>query len=249
MKRILIFGDSWSVVPADMPRPDGKNTYAQQRSNWTDFQLMQRGHYVYNIGRCAESNAHSIAYAEQILQGFAHQNLPIDLIVWYHTESMRDFTNKFNLRANDRRAKLELDLIKKIGIDAFIDNLAETSYNRVTKLKHLYPSTQWVIIGGHAPIRASKKHLLDWADVLIENWRSEITGIDCPDCQCYTLIRFHGFEFLLDSLTKEIVEREMTYANRITEACRNPDLFYDGVHPAGQPNQQITKLLIEKFNL
>lgn len=246
MKRILIFGDSWSVIPNDMPvNPQ----YALQRNNWMDFQLMRRGHSVYNIGKCAESNKNTINYAEQVLEGFAYQNLPVDLVIWYQTESMRDFTNQFNIYGNDERAQVHFRLIKKNGLDWYIDKLAESSYNRVTKLKELYPSIKWVIIGGHAPLRKSHTHILDWADVKIDNWRSEITGVDCPDCQCYTLIRFQGFEFIAESLTRDVAEREMHYADIITEACRNPELFYDGVHPAGKPNQQLTNLIIEKFNL
>ena len=248
MKRILIFGDSWAVVPNDM----GKNDqYINDRNNWMDFQLMRRGHHVYNIGRCAESNRNAIGYAQQIIDGFFIHGLDLDLIIWYHTESLRDLSNQYNLGnpEKDSRAREELNKIKQQGLDAYVDDLADIAYNTVTSIKTRYPDTKWVIVGGHGPIRKSKKHLLEWADILIENWRYDITGIDCPDCQCYTLIRYHGFEWYIDSLTREVVEREMSYANTITEACRSRDNFYDGVHPAGPPNRHLTRLIIERFNL
>lgn len=246
MKRVLIFGDSWSVVPRDMNH-DGE---IKRLGEWLDFHLMQRGHYVYNIGKNADDNRTQLIYAEKILQGLAYQNLHVDLVIWFHTETLRNLTNRGlvgGIHTNDYQ--YNANQLKTLGLDAYIDILAEQDYSHATKLKNQYPTTKWAIVGGHAPIRQNKKHMLDWADLLIENWRLDLTGIDCPDNQCYTLIRYNGFEDIVPLLDNKTIARELDYAEILNKACEDHDLFYDGVHPGVSANIVLRNILIEKFNL
>lgn len=246
MKRILVFGDSWSVVPRDM----GREYDRKRLGEWLDFQLMRRGHYVYNIGKNADDNGTQLGYAEKILDGFRYQNLKLDLVIWFHTETLRNLTNKGLWHSKDNPDyMLHTNQLKSMGFDNYIDQLTEQDYKLATKLKQSTPDTPWVIIGGHAPIRQNKKHLLAWADLLIENWRYDLTGVDCPDCQCYTLIRYSGFEDMMHLLDKDIIDREFSFAKILNETCCDPELFYDGVHPSVSSNLKLSQLLIEKFNL
>lgn len=246
MKRIIIFGDSWSQVPGNIDNFE----YKKRLGEWLDFRLMARGHSVYNIGKNANDNRNQLNYVEQILQGIYYQNLKVDLIVWFHTESLRNITNKgLWENPNHKEYAHQTTNLMSVGLDSYVDQLSEQDYKSATMIKNKYPDIQWAIIGGHAPIRTSKKHMLDWADLLIENWRYDITGQDCPDCQCYTLIRYSGFEQMAHLLSKDVVQRELDYSKQLNNACSDPTLFYDGVHPNVNPNIKLSELLFREFNL
>ena len=108
---------------------------------------------------------------------------------------------------------------------------ADEIYGYASRIKNKFPNTRWAIVGGHAPLLASRLHLLDWADFRIVNWRQEITGVPIPQS--------HAFEFLEPwkgnlwdfGVAEDVIEREKQIAEIITAATQDREKFYNGKHP------------------
>lgn len=259
MANILITGDSWACVPWQayyhyftMNELDDESNLKKLKEmwllpakgneqldgifEWLDFQFIKCGHHVNNIGYWSVGNMRQIIRAKGYLDAAHIQNQPIDLIVWFHTEIPRDWSGD------------DWIVAKKFGYDEFLKVSARGLYNYVSAMKEMHPKTKWAIIGGHAPLVESEKHLLDWAEFRIDNWRQEITGVECPET--HLTGHLHWEDKNINSLlTLEQKERELVLIEKIVEVCKDTKLFYDGVHPSIGPNKALAEKIIKHFRL
>lgn len=224
MKEALVIGDSWSITLThnywvrwrpDQPYDDPAH------AGHIEFALRQAGWSVNNRGWGGSSNHIQVTQALYYLMWQKYIGKPLNLIVWFHTELMRDWH-----RANPD----SVQNMKKYGLDAWLDKQADEVYGLVAEAQERYPETKWIIIGGHCPIRANKKHLLAKSALIIDNWRQELAGVECPEC--HTLTFLDEFEKYKDCFPLDIVERELNLREIIINACRDSRIFYDGVHPS-----------------
>jgi len=225
MANILLIGDSWAITPPHLA----------EASNWFEYQLMKRGHNVFAKCWGASQNYFQLHLAETFLEATKNSH-KIDLIIWFHTEVMRDWNpghREFNF--------------EKYDFDGLIDALATQSYQRASDLKNKFPDIKWAIIGGHCALRESKKHILDWADFRIDNWRGEIVGKPMPECHTTTFLWL--LEQYVEVLGTDVVERELANREIILKACEDRNLFYDGIHPHIGPITDLANKIITKFDL
>jgi hypothetical protein len=235
MANIMILGDTWGITPDHLwpqhdPRP----------AQWFEFELMKRGHSVFNRSWGGNQNIHQMMRADVFLHGSQNTACFPDLVIWFQTELIRD---------GHPNNQIELDYIKEHGFDAYIEQRADEIYGYATQMKEKFPMVKWAIIGGHAPLLASKLHLLDWAEFRIVNWREEIAGVPIPQS--------HAFEFLEPwkgnlwefGVSEDIIDREKKIAEIITAATQDREKFYNGKHPNLKPYLDLAERICKHFDL
>lgn len=257
MANILIAGDSWACIPwqhyyrhkrfSRLENEDESSSiiddwfinndyFKYNIFDWLDFQFTRLGHNVNNIGFWSDNNDNQLKRLQGYLQGSYVNNNPIDLIVWFHTEIVRDWFND------------DWNYAKSQGYYEYLRVSAKGTYNWVTMIKKTYPNTKWAIIGGHAALHEKEKHLLDWAEFRIDNWRQEITGIECPECHVTTFLKMDHKE-INSILSLDEKEIELQKIETIINACKDKELFYDNVHPNVKPSKELATRIIKHFNL
>jgi hypothetical protein len=232
MANILILGDTWGTVPCHALG------YMPEVLEWFEYQFFRRGHPTFNKSWGGNQNNYQLLQAEVLLNSIKDSPIHIDLIVWFHTEIVRDLVPQDTRRFG----KEEFDLI--------IDDTAERIYQWATKVKNISPDTKWAIIGGHAPLRPNKKHLLDWADFRIDNFRSHILGVDVPESQAFEFLeRGKGSLWDWPDIPQDIIDRELAIKEQIIEMTKDQSKFWNGKHAGFEPMKQLANDLITKFNL
>jgi hypothetical protein len=232
MANIMILGDTWGTVPCHIWR------FTPEIVEWFEYQFLRRGHPTFNKSWGGNQNHYQLLQAEVFLNAIKDSPIHIDLIIWFHTEIVRDLTPQ------DTR---------RFGVDDFdlvIDDTAERIYQWATKVKNIFPDTKWAIIGGHAPLRPNAKHLLDWADFRIDNFRSHILGVDVPESQAFEFLeRGKGSLWDWPAIPQTVIDRELAIKDQIIELTKDTSKFWNGKHAGLEPMKQLANDLITKFNL
>jgi hypothetical protein len=220
MKNIAIIGDSWSI---------GVHTGHVSGFKPFEYTLMNKKNTVYSRGHGGSNNLYELTQFEYFLDN-TKDIFKIDLVIWFHTELMRDRSN-FYADPKD--------------LDVGLSNIAKETYETATAIKNKYPKMKWAIIGGHEPI---VKHceMLDWVDFMIKDWRSELVGEKLP----YTNFLGH-----VDFLEKNVgvidsirIEEEIEYRNKIIEVCKKrEDIFFDGIHPNSKAFNELALRIKKHF--
>lgn len=239
MKTVLILGDSWGV-----PNYEGPACGAEPHEH-TEYRLRELGYKVYNCAMNAYSNYKSLELAKTYLSGQVVQLAPhwlnntfhkikpperidkvdpkIDLIVWFHTESMR-----FHFDPN------------KTVQENLVDGYA-LEYAAFSKFFNQYPNSKIAIIGGQAPIYEPLFHnYVKRYDLLIEDWRSEIIGR--PLSPVYWCCKPEEWVHRsTDSKENKIIMLDQL--KDTFDAMRDSPDFIDNCHPAGRPHKELTDRL------
>lgn len=220
-KNIAIIGDSWSI-----------NVHYGHTPGYAplEYELMSFGHRVFSRGHGGSNNLYELDQFEYFLEN-TRSIFSIDYVIWFHTELMRDYHF----------------LVEENNIDQHLDILADQTYTRAFDIHKLYPEIKWIIVGGHEPI-VRHKHLLSFATVLIEDWRSEILGVKMP----YT--NFLGHLPYLENNIKKLgvsrIEEELEKRNTIMKYCEEcKEFFYDGIHPNSKTFNMLAHRLKKELNL
>jgi hypothetical protein len=237
MANILILGDTWGITPCHI-WPDSK-----EPADWFEFQFLKKGHPTFNKSWGGNQNHYQLAQAEVFLNATKDTQLEIDLIIWFHSELMRDLGEGTPKEKQD-------EMFEEFGFDGTLDRIAERVYGTVNRLKTEFPKTKWAIIGGHAPIRSNKSYLLDEVEFRIDNWRQEISGKECPESHAFEwLEKGKGSLYDFPSVGEDIIQRELEIKEKIIEATSDYDLFYNGKHPALTPLKNLAERIMNHFNI
>jgi hypothetical protein len=237
MANILIIGDTWGITPC--------HTWPQSKesTDWFEFQFLKKGHPTFNKSWGGNQNHYQLAQAEVFLNGTKDTGMEIDLIVWFHSELMRDLGEGTPMEKQD-------EMLSEFGFDGTLDLIAERIYGTVTRLKSEFPKTKWAVIGGHAPIRSSKSYLLDWVEFRIDNWRQEISGKECPESHAFEwLEKGKGSLYDFSSIPQDIIDREIEIQKKILDATSDTNLFYNKKHPAISPIKDLAARIIDHFKI
>ncbi len=232
MANIMILGDTWGTVPCHAL------SYLPGVTDWFEYQFLKKGHPTFNKSWGGNQNNYQLLQAEVFLKAIKNSPIHIDLIIWFHTEIVRDLTRQ----DTDRFGKEDFDLV--------IDDTAERIYQWARKVKNLSPDTKWAIIGGHSPLRPNKKHLLDWADFRIDNFRSHILGVDVPESQAFEFLE-EGKGSLWDwpAIPKSIIDRELAIKDEILQLTEDTSKFWNKKHAGLEPMTELANKIMEHFKL
>jgi hypothetical protein len=228
----MILGDTWGTVPC--------HTWAHTPEivDWFEYQFLRRGHPTFNKSWGGNMNNYQLLQAEVFLNAIKDSPIHIDLIVWFHTEIVRDLVPQ-----DTRRFATE-------DFDVVVDDTAERIYQWATKVKNISPNTKWAIIGGHAPLRPNKKHLLDWADFRIDNFRSHILGVDVPESQAFEFLeRGKGSLWDWPDIPQHIIDRELAIKEQIIQLTSDTSKFWNGKHAGLEPMKQLASDIFSRFSL
>jgi len=227
MANILQFGDSWGVTTCNLP--DCELT--------TEYYFLGRGHTVFNKSWGGCPNGMQLDFAEGFLK---HSTVKVDLVIWFHTEVFRDFPCS-------RNNQYAMDFGPPRDLEHILDWLAEHYYAQAQRLKQLQPKAKWAIIGGHGPVRPRQRHLLEFADYIVDDWRSEIVGYKLPEC--HTMENVDYLWSMKDSLNLDQIQAELDKRELIRGATQDRSLFFDTVHPSIPVVHQMNLRLQERFDL
>lgn len=232
MANILILGDTWGITPCHNFGTD------PNVANWFEFHFLKNGHTTFNKAFGGHSNTFCFEQVDVFLNAVAGTKFEIDLVIWFHTELVRDVIPE------DRVA------FTKKNYDFVVDEIAERMYTKAKKFRDLFPNTKWAIIGGHAALRPNKKHLLDWADFRIDNFREKIIGVPVPESQAFEYLeRGKGSLWDFTGISPEIIQRELAIKEQIISLTKDTDKFYNGKHPALKPMINLANEIMEYFKL
>lgn len=193
-----------------------------------EYYFLKRKHTVFNKAIFGGSNYDSLNDSLNFLN-YTIEFIKIDLIIWFQTEYIRELNILTDLTTGYKNT---LDLIhEKISI-------------KIAEIREITPNSKWVIIGGHAPIYDPDSYR--WADVLIEDWRSELVGQKLPFCHAisHNILSKHVKEFGLDVLEEELKKYEII----LNAVLNKPNLFHDGVHPTTSCHEDLYQQLANKLN-
>jgi hypothetical protein len=84
MANILILGDTWGITPCHIW------PHSKEPADWFEFQFLKKGHPTFNKSWGGNQNHYQLAQAEVFLNATKDTQLEIDLIIWFHSELMRD---------------------------------------------------------------------------------------------------------------------------------------------------------------
>jgi hypothetical protein len=237
MANILILGDTWGITPCHIWSHD------QSPTDWFEFQFLKKGHPTFNKSWGGNQNHYQLAQADVFLNATKNTAMEIDLIIWFHSELMRDL-------GESRSGEKQNEMILELGFDGTLDHIAEKIYGRVNKMKEDFPKTKWAIIGGHAPIRSTRSYLLDWVEFRIDNWRQEISGKECPESHAFEwLEEGKGSLYDFPAIGEDIIQRELLIKEKILEATMDTNLFYNKKHPAKGPLIELANRIIKHFEI
>ena len=239
MANILLLGDTWAISPCHTWTNGNKMS-----GEWFEYQFMKSGHPTFNKGWGGNQNHAQLKQAEVFLNATKGTPCEADLVIWFHSELVRDFLS------GEHGGKVQNQIIEEVGFDGALDLKAEEIYGTASYLKQEFPNTKWAIIGGHAPIRSTRSYLLDWAEFRIDNWRQEIAGQECPESHAFEwLEKWKGSLWDWPAISEDIIQRELAIRDKILAATQDESLFYDKSHPALEPLKGLAARIMEHFKL
>ena len=248
---ILIIGDSWGqslTLGQDLTQGIGNGVKRDTNDpGWKEtlmeFDLMSKGHNVYNRSKYGSKNSSALADCEVFLNE-TRDIFKTDLIIWFYTSLFRD--GEYFGKARDILGKAR-------GRPAY-DTLLQLTSNEISdyavNIKNSYPDVKWAIIGGHAPIHDSEKY--DWADFKIDDWRSELVGENVPVTQIWGWIYRHPVRLvdLKDIFGSEVILEEIEKQDVINKiATERTELFFDKMHVKSTYNRDLGVRILRELGL
>lgn len=255
MKTILIIGDSWGV-------PNYCEDWDCRPEEHTEYRLRNLGYDVLNFSLNGSAMLETIEYAKNTIQNTLDTNsqfyglvkqkrntysrngsvkeMPIpkyhgqkiDWVLWFHTETIRDFGSASNLTM----PYLTCQEFHEIGCKAV--------YRAFCNLINIIgKDIKTAIIGGQAPVDAIL-YQYHKPNFIIEDWRSEIVGKKLP--QCHTFSRYDFVDQTYDTLDKKL--EILNTHKEIMDSMSDTSLFFDRCHPGGKPHAMLTEKLHKVFN-
>jgi len=235
---ILITGDSWGSIHTSsiLRLLDDMYKKIEPLPEYSiDTNLQMLGYEVINTSFFGASNAKALASAENYLR-YRSPDLPkIKLIIFFHTELLRDLYHLQPVDPIDTKQSPNLQTF-----DFYLGACHQLQLKLISRIRKLQPNTDWAVIGGHAPIYSIEDW--HWAKYTKENWRAEIAGHDIPACHslcCQDWVAKH-----FDYVTRR---RELRNTELIESVGKN--LFTDNIHPDLKHHHALAQEIINHFNL
>ena len=240
---ILIIGDSWS-------KPDGY-TEPQIPPNFSttllplEYYLMSKGHRVFNRGEGGRGNMNSLRLGTYFVKMANHLGINLDLIIYFNSDLSRDRQTIYSGHWDELTGKTEIKQYPKT-LKGISDEIYSIHKQNLDTLRGLHKG-KWAVIGGCAPLYNLSD--FSFADFIIEDWRSEIIGVDLPEC--YTVSSVNGsLSWALQGTDNWDVKAQLVEAQEIViDAMDKSDDFPDCAHPGADAHEKLTNKLHELFQM
>jgi len=214
MAHICIIGDSFGhpILGGDFPQDrytPGDHTEHQLRDVY--------GYKVRNYSRGAISNLEAVRRFRD--------NPPrlCDVIIWFGTESFRDWHDA------DRH---------RFSIDAKTEEIMAVAYSEFEQIRSHYDA-DCILIGGQAPLHPVRKGIVNRVIWELEDWRAELLGY--PDLEgshllCHPYI--FGSTGCTDSVQVQL--RKIETVNKWLDLMDGHAHFPDNCHPGGAAHRSLS---------
>jgi hypothetical protein len=225
--QILLLGCSYAVPNYFGPPGDPAETH-------TEYLLKNLGHTVHNCSMNGGSNLKSLSRAKDYLAGQpikhpAHRDQTlcwkdpekIDLVIWFHTDPMRDFKET---------AVSDLTLTEKLET---VCKVIYQSYSMF--LNQLNAKT--AVIGGCADLHPTFYQYMV-PDFCLPSWQTMLLGVGCQ-----------GVKFPMGGIPDERDLPLIESALKVIESMEKSSQFPDNHHPGKFAHQALVDLLSDKFQL
>ena len=240
---ILIMGDSWGLpsrpplnyISKTVEKIKSLNPNAEITHNHLgdlpethlEFLLQDAGYSVINTSKSGSSNLESIQRAAQYID---NQSKNIDYLIWFHTESLRDFHDTeepFNIESTTRL----------LSIQAYIEFEKRFGNNDCKK----------IIIGGQAPVLKEEfNQYVSTPLLLIEDWHSDILGTKLPFTHALCHINLIDHPKCIDPYSKKM--KTLEQIEQILDLDALSKDFPDNAHPGKDPHKKLFNTINTKIN-
>ena len=221
---ILIIGDSWGV-PNYPPYDLNLQHYGDPPETHTEFLLRAQGYTVTNCSINASGNL------KTILAGIKYaETEPVDWIIWFHTEMLRDsYFNDFDK--------------KNYRISELIESIAEIVYKKFHELRSI-TGARSIVIGGQAPV-LDLFHRYSSTEFIKSDWRSEILDRQLPVVHSLCANHLLDNDFCIDSIKDKI--QLLDQHKLILDAMDQSEDFPDRCHPGRDPHRKLVEWILKIF--
>jgi hypothetical protein len=235
----MIIGDSWGV-PNYPPTEYIKAAVEKIRKNSSkdveinvkhlgdppethlEFLLRANGYDVINFSKNGGSNLDTIRRAKQFV---LENNIDVHWLIWFHTESLRD------------RNEILVSEHVKFSMSELTTKLAVLAYQEFSNLVSMM-KCRCIVIGGQAPVLMGQfREIVGVPDMLIEDWHSEILGIELPFSHGVCNLDLFESPNCIDS-----IEEKTKMLNDIDTVLRldyESDDFPDNAHPGKHAHKRL----------
>jgi hypothetical protein len=242
--RLLIMGDSWGcgewykefTISKECP---SKHHHKSHRTDeWftsgvtpnTDIgkYLKTYNHHCINIAVGGDANLKQLAN----LKTYLNNNSNYDMIIWFHTEPVRDYVEHFKHLTNDFS---EFNSYEQVMAKWF-----EITYSKYQELYNQY-QIPFFVIGGMSPLHPvinnytfAKYKLVDWANELI---------FDKFIPHGYNVGNFPSFSTIFPNFNDEKLVKESQETLNWIQYCYSHTNFPDWGHPDRRAHEKLAEYI------
>ena len=234
---VLIIGDSWGSIHtlSIIDLLDEMYRKIEPGPAYSiDTNLQMLGYEVINKSFFGASNARALASAENYLRHRSPDLPKIKLIIFFHTELLRDLSH-LPAPVDTKQTIPNLQTF-----DFYLSACHQLQLKVISRIRKLQPNADWAVIGGHAPIYSIEDWY--WVKYTQDNWRAEIAGHEIPACHSLCCPDWVAKHF--DYVTRR---RELRNTELIENVGKN--LFRDNVHPDIKHHHALAQEIINHFDL
>lgn len=236
--KFIVIGDSWGrgewkYEDEIAPYNQGKGIYVLPKTSIGSI-LESYGHTSITLAKASTkgSNFHQLLrLEEEIKDELRFSTEPIDGIIWFHTETIRDIL--WTIIPNKELRKKQFPDFTMKDFKKSMEYINTQNYKFAQKIysEHKIP---FYIIGCLSPLSESINNF-NFYKFKIDSWISEITGYDIKDLP----LNMHS-NFFLDAVEaanppnkNELIDM-VEYMIEIESILDNNGMFSAGVHPTFQ---------------
>lgn len=233
--KFIIIGDSWGggVYQYETDSPpfnQGKRLYLLPKTGIGDI-LDARGHTSITLAKASTKGSNFnqlLRLQEEIADELRFSTQPVDGIVWFHTETIRDII--WTIVPNKEQAKVQYPTFDISNFREAMDYINTQNYKFAQKLYHEH-KIPFYVVGCLSPLSDSIRSF-NFHRLAIKSWISEISGI--PVDQLPLNMHSDFFLEMLDALkvtNKTELLKEIELMQKTEHELDTNGMFSAGVHP------------------
>ena len=250
--KFIIIGDSWGrgewVYENDTPPYNqGKRIYVVPNTSIGSV-LEAHGHTCITLAKASTKGSNYnqlLRLQEEIADELRFSTEPIDGIIWFHTETIRDII--WSIVLDKEKAKIQYPNFDISNFRNAMEYINTQNYNFAQKLYKEY-KIPFYVIGCLSPL-SQTIHNFNFHKLAITSWISEITGYKVEELP----LNMHEDFFLemLDILkvsNKEEINKEMKLMSKTEQELDSNGMFSAGIHPTYNQIKELAKRILAIAN-
>ena len=250
--KFIIIGDSWGrgewVYENDTPPYNqGKRIYVVPKTSIGSV-LESYGHTCITLAKASTKGSNYnqlLRLQEEIADELRFSTEPVDGIIWFHTETIRDII--WTIVPNKEHAKTQYPNFDISNFKNAMEYINTRNYEFAQQLYNEY-KIPFYVIGCLSPL-SQTIHNFNFHKLAITSWISEITGYSVDTLP----LNMHEDFFLemldiLNVANKKEINEEMKLMNKIETELDSNGMFSAGIHPKYHHIQDLATRILNITN-